>query len=234
MKFSRDFLTKDNQAVQVDNLKILMIAPTPFFADRGCHIRILGEAKALINLGHELILCTYFLGRDIEGVRVVRTLSVPWYNKLSAGPSWHKFYIDLLLLGKVVSVCRTFRPHVIHAHLHEGVVIGKIASLLFGIPLVADLQGGLTDELLAHRFIPEVPILVKLVRWIEKKIDQMPIHLIVSSKQTAQSCVDTYGISGDRVSSVTDGVDLDIFSPREKDLVLQAALGIHKGGGNDE
>ena len=131
-----------------------MIAPTPFFADRGCHVRILGEAKALIDLGHELILCTYFLGRDIEGIPVVRTLSVPWYNKLSAGPSWHKFYIDLLLLWKVVSVCRTFRPDVIHAHLHEGVVIGKIASRLFRIPLVADLQGSLTDELLAHRFMP--------------------------------------------------------------------------------
>ena len=56
----------ETKPVQADNLRIVMIAPTPFFADRGCHIRILGEAKALIDLGHELILCTYFLGRDIE------------------------------------------------------------------------------------------------------------------------------------------------------------------------
>ena len=221
----------DTKPVQAENLRIVMIAPTPFFADRGCHIRILGEAKALIDLGHKLILCTYFLGRDIDGIPIVRTLSVPWYNKLSAGPSWHKFYIDLLLLWRVVAVCRTFRPDVIHAHLHEGVVIGKIASRLFRIPLVADLQGSLTDELLAHKFIPNVASVVKLVHWIEKKINQMAIHLIVSSKQTAQSCVDTYGISGERVSPVTDGVDLDIFSPREKDLDLQATLGIHKDGG---
>jgi glycosyltransferase involved in cell wall biosynthesis len=220
--------------IRLGSRRILMIAPTPFFADRGCHVRILGEARALIELGHKVMLCTYFLGRDIDGIPTERTLRVPWYNKLSAGPSWHKFYIDVFLLWKVLILCRRFRPDIIHAHLHEGIVIGKLASRLFGIPLVADLQGSLTDELLAHKFIPNVAGAVKLVRWIEKKVNQMPIHVIVSSKQTAQSCVAIYGISGNRVTSVTDGVDLDVFSPREKDLVLQAALGIHKGGGNDE
>jgi hypothetical protein len=33
------------------SLKILMIAPTPFFADRGTHIRILEEALALRRRG---------------------------------------------------------------------------------------------------------------------------------------------------------------------------------------
>ena len=28
-----------------------MLAPTPFFADRGCHVRILEEARAVIPLG---------------------------------------------------------------------------------------------------------------------------------------------------------------------------------------
>jgi glycosyltransferase involved in cell wall biosynthesis len=208
-----------------------MIAPTPFFADRGCHIRILGEAKAILALGHEVLLCTYFLGRDIEGIPTVRTSVIPWYNKLSAGPSWHKIYIDLLLLWKVLAACARFRPDIIHAHLHEGVVIGKIASRLFKIPLVADLQGGLTDELLAHRFIPRIPWLVNLIRAIEKKITRMPAHLIVSSIETARSCVDIYGISAERVSSVIDGVDLEIFFPRERDQALQAALGIEKSRG---
>ena len=113
-----------------------MIAPTPFFADRGCHVRILGEAKALIEMGHQVTLCTYFLGRDVEGIPTARTMRVPWYGKLSAGPSWHKFYIDLLLLWTVLRTCRSFRPDIIHAHLHEGIVIGKIASVIFRIPLL--------------------------------------------------------------------------------------------------
>jgi glycosyltransferase involved in cell wall biosynthesis len=206
--------------------RILMIAPTPFFADRGCHVRILGEAKALIKLGYQVTLCTYFLGRDVDGIPTERTLAIPWYKKLSAGPSWHKCYIDLLLLCKVLKSCRRFRPDIIHAHLHEGIVIGKLASRLFGIPLVADLQGSLTDELLAHNFLPNYGWLIKLMRLVERKINQMPAHLIVSSTENARACVRTYGISAERVSPVVDGVDLEIFSPGKRDAVLEAFLGL--------
>jgi glycosyltransferase involved in cell wall biosynthesis len=220
--------------METQSRRILMIAPTPFFADRGCHVRILGEAKALINLGHQLILCTYFLGRDVEGIPTKRTVVIPWYNKLSAGPSWHKFYIDFLLLLKVLSACRSFRPDIIHAHLHEGIVIGKIASLIFRIPLVADLQGSLTDELLAHKFLPKSKAIVKFVSWIERKINQMPAHLIVSSTHTAQACVKLYGVAAERVTSVMDGVDLDIYRPLERDISLQTSLGIIRMKGENE
>lgn len=220
--------------VEIYSQRILMIAPTPFFADRGCHVRILGEAKALINLGHRLILCTYFLGRDVEGVPTERTVVIPWYNRLSAGPSWHKFYIDILLLLKVLHACRNFRPDIIHAHLHEGIVIGKIASLIFRIPLVADLQGSLTDELLAHKFLPNIRSIIRFVSWIERKINQMPAHLIVSSTQTAQACVNLYGIAAERVTSLMDGVDLDIYRPLERDISLQTSLGLVSMKGENE
>ena len=75
-------------------LKLLMIAPTPFFADRGCHMRILGEIRALEKLGYDITLCTYHIGRDIPGIKTERILNIPWYKKLEAGSSWHKFYID--------------------------------------------------------------------------------------------------------------------------------------------
>ena len=51
----------------------------------------------------------------------------------------------------------SFRPDMIHAHLHEGMMIGKVVSVLFGVPLVADLQGSLTEEILDHQFIPRWP-----------------------------------------------------------------------------
>ncbi len=79
-----------------------MIAPTPYFADRGCHVRIYEEARALTKLGHEVCIVTYHLGRDMPGVRVVRTPHIPWYGKLEAGPSWHKPYLDILLLWKAL------------------------------------------------------------------------------------------------------------------------------------
>lgn len=206
--------------------RILMIAPTPFFADRGCHVRILGEAKALMALGNELLLCTYGLGRDVESIPTVRTMRIPWYKKLSPGPSIHKIYIDLLLLWQVLIACRKFRPDIIHAHLHEGIAIGKLASKLFNIPLVADLQGSLTGELVAHKALPEVGWLVRPIQWLEKMINHMPLHLIASSTHMGRATQQEFGIPSQRLTTLMDGVDLDIFSPSEPDRALRASLGI--------
>lgn len=204
--------------------RILVVAPTPFFADRGCHVRILGEIKALKSQGWTVQVCTYHLGRDIEGIDTVRTMNIPWYQKLSAGPSIHKFYIDVLLLWIVLRSCGAFRPHIIHAHLHEGIVIGKLASMLFGIPMVADLQGSLTEEILDHEFIPRWPWLVGLVRWIEKNVNKMPRHLITSASRLTQLVTEKFGMTD--VSTIGDGVDLDVFYRRSEDLELKAELGI--------
>ena len=69
-------------------MKILVVAPTPFFSDRGTHIRILEEARALEKLGHKITIATYHIGRDIDteiqttiDVRRIRRL-IFWYHKL--------------------------------------------------------------------------------------------------------------------------------------------------------
>ena len=147
-------------------------------------------------------------------------------QKLSAGPSVHKLYIDLLLIWKVFLTCLAFRPHLIHAHLHEGIVIGKLASLVFRVPIVADLQGSLTVELLDHRFIPRWTWLVQLFLWMEKKINQMPKHLIASSAQTRRSVIERFRLTENSVTSISDGVDLELFRPRAKDSALRDSLGI--------
>ena len=76
-------------------MRILTIAPTPYFSDRGCHVRIYEEARALVKGGHEVTICTYHLGSDIGGIPTLRIPPIPWYKKRSAGPSWHKPFLDL-------------------------------------------------------------------------------------------------------------------------------------------
>jgi len=72
----------------------MMIAPTPFFADRGCHVRIYEEARILQSLGNKVIIYTYHNGRNISGIKIKRIMNIPWYKKLEAGPSYHMFYLD--------------------------------------------------------------------------------------------------------------------------------------------
>ncbi len=200
-----------------------MIAPTPFFADRGCHVRIYEEARALQALGCEVEVCTYHLGDDKPEVTAHRTPRLPWYNKLSAGPSWHKLYIDLLLLLKTWRVARRFRPDVLHGHLHEGAAIGWVVGKLLGtrgdvraaphgtVPVVGDFQGSLSGELKAHEFIQDRGWFYRFWAGNEGWIDRLPQVAIASCSDVAQELAERFRVP--KVVLALDGVDTDVFRP---------------------
>ena len=190
-----------------------MLAPTPYFSDRGCHVRIYEEAKALIAAGHEVCIVTYHLGRDMPGVKVIRTPEVPWYRKVDAGPSWHKLYLDLLLLVKAFGTARSFRPHLIHAHLHEGALIGYVLKHLLNLPLLFDYQGSLSGESLNHRFFHESSLMHRLFSRIERSINHGADGIITSSSEARRELVNTWGVAADGVAALPDGVDTGFFTP---------------------
>lgn len=198
---------------QTDKKRVLMIAPTPFFADRGCHVRIFEEVQALNALGYHVIVCTYHLGRNIAGVEIKRSLRIPWYTKLSAGPSIHKFYADLFLLWTVLWTCLRQKPDLIHAHLHEGVLIGKIVSWLLKIPLVADLQGSLTAELLQHGFIKADGLLYRIFQGVERLINRLPAVTLLSSSMPLYFSSEKLSEKEVKPQIIPDGVDTERFYP---------------------
>ena len=209
--------------------RILVIAPTPFFADRGCHVRILEEARALKALGHQVTICTYHNGRNVEGIDTRRIIKIPWYSKLSAGPSVQKLYLDLLLLWTVIRTCVGFKPHIVHAHLHEGVVIGKMASLLFGIPLVADYQGSMTGEMLQHQFIKEGGLVHRVCHWVEGLIAGMADVTLVSSAGALDESLNHTNLSGENTKVIADGVDTWIFRPDGTQDDIRVKLSVPEG-----
>lgn len=190
---------------------VLMVAPTPFFADRGCHVRIYEQARALQALGCHVEVCTYHLGSDPPGLIVHRTRRVPWYKKLAAGPSWHKIYIDGLLLLKVWAVARRTRPDVIHGHLHEGAAIGWATGRLLGIPVLGDFQGSLTGELKAHRFVRHQRLAYRLLAGAERWIDHRPQVAVASCTDVARELSERFNVPG--VVLALDGVDTGTFRP---------------------
>lgn len=191
--------------------RILMIAPTPFFADRGGHVRIYEEARALQALRHQVEICTYHLGDDRPGIPTHRSLRIPWYNKLSAGPSWHKLYLDVLLFFRTLSVARRFRPDVLHGHLHEGAALGWAVGKLLGLPVVGDFQGSLSGELAAHEFIPSRGSFYRFVAHNEAWIDRLPQVAVASCDDVGRELREQFGVRD--VLLVPDGVDTEVFHP---------------------
>jgi glycosyltransferase involved in cell wall biosynthesis len=190
-----------------------MIAPTPYFADRGCHVRIFEEARALLRRGHDIRIVTYHLGRDLPGIPTCRIPAVPWYRKLSAGPSWHKPYLDILLFFKAVMVARRFRPDLIHAHLHEGAFVGIFLKKLLRVPLVFDCQGSMTDEIVDHGFVRRGSPVYRFFRHVEGFVNAGTDRIITSSGPAARDLREEWGVPHGKVSALMDGVDADVFTP---------------------
>jgi glycosyltransferase involved in cell wall biosynthesis len=190
-----------------------MLAPTPYFADRGCHVRIYEEARALIRQGCDVRIVTYHIGRDMPGIPTDRIVGLPWYRRLSAGPSWQKPLLDILLLFKALSVARSFRPQILHAHLHEGACIALALRPLLGIPLVMDFQGSLTAECRDHGFFRGGSVLERLFSIVERVVNRCADAIITSSTQGARQLVQEWGVPRHKVAAVIDGVDTERFRP---------------------
>jgi len=206
-------------------MRVLMVAPTPFFGDRGCHVRILEQVRALRRHDVETLVATYHVGRDVPGVPTARTVRLPWVRRLPVGFSVHKPYLDLLLLASAVRAGRRFGPDVVHGHLHEGAALAVVLGRLLGRPAVADLQGSLTGELVDHHTIPARGPLSALARSFERAIVGGPARLLASSTSFARELSDRWG-GGERVVALPDGVDPEVFRPGLPADDLRRALGL--------
>jgi len=200
-----------------NRLKILIIAPTPFFADRGTHIRILEEALALERRGHSVSIATYHIGKNIsEKVKTnIKIYRIPkllfWYKKLEAGANWQKVILDILLIFKTLQVALAKKPDIIHAHIHEGALIGWIVQkILFWrkIKLAADFHGSLTKEMISHNYL-RGGVLQTFFAALEKFINNLGDFAITSSGELANELRKTR--KDGRIETILDGVNLENY-----------------------
>jgi len=199
---------------QVENrLRILAVAPTSFFADYGCHVRILEQMQLLQRCGHRVLLCTYHSGGDIPGLNIRRTWLLPWRRGLEVGPSLHRVAYDLLLGPLALQQALHLRPHLIHAYLHEGALLALPASRLLRIPILFDFQGSLTSEMIDHHFLQPGSWAHRSLRWLEGAINRWPAVITVSSHHAADSLQSNSRAASPWIHVVCDGVDGAIFRP---------------------
>ncbi|MCI5165833.1 MAG: glycosyltransferase [Candidatus Electrothrix sp. GM3_4] len=193
---------------------VLHIAPTPFFADRGCHIRIRNEVEALRPYPYQLIVCTYHHGGDVEGVDIRRIPSVPGYIKLDAGYSPFRFLADFFLFFLVLKTTWQERPALLHCHLHEGALIGwavKICLFWRKIAVLMDMQGSLSGELAAYKVFDSFPFLLGFFRAIEGLICRMPDFFFCSSQQSCQVLEKEFKVSTEKILLLQDVVPDAVF-----------------------
>lgn len=190
-----------------------MIAPTSFFADYGCHVRILEEARTLQKLGHQVTIATYHNGKNVEGIDVRRTLPIPWRRHYEVGSSRHKIVFDMLLGLKTLELLIRNRYDVIHAHLHEGALIAHVLGKIFGLPVVFDFQGSLTEEMIDHHFLRRESVFYAPLRRLERWINHASSIIFTSSAHAERVLLDQFDCDPARVRVLPDCVNADNFRP---------------------
>jgi glycosyltransferase involved in cell wall biosynthesis len=171
---------------------------------------------------------------DVSGLTIRRTPGIPLRENYEVGSSLHLLAFDFLLFWTVLFNALRRRPDVIHAHMHEGGLIGLVVSRILGIPLIFDFQGSLTGEMVDHNFLHRESWLYRPLRWLETLIDRHSSIIITSSHNAKQLLVTEFGCSPERVHTVADCVDAEAFYPRteQEEPALaerRASLGIPPG-----
>ena len=210
------------------SLKVIHIAPTPFFSDRGCHIRIRNEIEALSGGAAKVILCTYHLGQAVQGIDTRRIPMVPGYTNLGVGFSPYKFPADILLFLLTLKTVWRERPDILHGHLHEGALIGWVVKwCLFWrrMCLIMDMQGSLSGELIGYGTLEKGGWLTWFVRTIEGLIYRMPRLILCSSESSRNLIVERFKVPESRTVLLQDAVP-DAFLHKINGMALRQRLGI--------
>lgn len=136
------------QLLNSRNLRILMVAPQPFFRARGTPFSVLHRIRALCSVGHTVDLVTYPFGEDVAigGLNIVRAGRPPFVRDVKIGPSIAKLILDVPVFFKTQKLLRDRHYDLIHSH-EEAAFFCVGLSRKFGLPHVYDMHSSLPQQL---------------------------------------------------------------------------------------
>lgn len=128
-------------------MRILLIAPQPFYSERGTPIAVRLLAETLCADGHQVDLLTYHLGQDIvcPNLRIVRCAAVPGIRDMPIGISLKKIICDVSLSLRLLQMLWTTRYDVVHA-VEESLFPAALLSMFSSRRLVYDMDSLLSEQ----------------------------------------------------------------------------------------
>lgn len=153
--------------------RVLVVAPEPFYEDRGTPICVRQVVVALRQLGHPVDVLTYPLGQDIpeEGVRILRASNPFGVRSVPIGFSWRKVMLDLSLAGRLRRALRETAYVAVHA-VEESAFLAVHFGRRHGLPVIYDMHSSMAEQLGARReFRLLSPLLDGAERWLLRRAD---------------------------------------------------------------
>lgn len=197
---------------QQPRLSILVIAPQPFFQDRGTPIAVRLLVEELVLLEYEVHLLVFHEGEEIilPGVKLHRIPTLPWIKNIPPSISFKKIICDVFLFFKAVRLQRIHSFSVIHA-VEESAFIAIVLKWIFGTPYVYDMDSSLViqivDKLTFLR--PLKPVL----EFFEKGAVRKSVGVVVVCKALEEIVQaydpDKYVVRLEDISMLKESLDVD-------------------------
>lgn len=133
-------------------MKILLLAPHPFFQVRGTPLAVRTVLEFLSARGHEVDLLTFHEGEDVTlpNCRIYRIPRFPGIHNIRPGFSTKKVFCDGLMLLECIRLVRRNRYDLVHA-VEESAFIAAVIQAFTGIPYVYDMDSSLVEQMIdAH------------------------------------------------------------------------------------
>ncbi len=149
-------------------IRVLMVAPEPFYENRGTPIVLRRVLEAITESGHQVDLLTFPVGCDIElpGLRITRIGKFFRFRNIPIGFSMKKLTLDCLLLPVIILHLQREKYTCIHA-VEEAAFPALMAAKLYDIPLVYDMQSSLPEQLKEHWFFRQ-KLIQRALRFLER------------------------------------------------------------------
>ncbi|NMC61749.1 MAG: glycosyltransferase family 4 protein, partial [SAR324 cluster bacterium] len=136
-------------------MKLLILAPEPFFRERGTPIAVRLVAETLgLRYKNDVELLCYGEGERVEisNVLIRRTWTPAFLNNIHPGISIKKIILDLLMFFNFLRLLFKHRQNqytLIHA-VEESVFFALIVKVFFGLPYIYDMDSRLSTQLMCR------------------------------------------------------------------------------------
>ena len=129
-------------------MRVLLLAPQPFYQERGTPIAVRMLAKTLCEAGHHVDLLTFHLGEDVSiaGLRIFRIPRLGFIRRIPIGFSMAKLVCDVCLFFSLLRRLVRERYDVIHAG-EESVFLALATRFLHRARVVYDMDSSMPDQL---------------------------------------------------------------------------------------
>ena len=131
--------------------RILVVAPQPFYQDRGTPIALRNVLEAASQRGNEVDLVTFPVGEpiDLPGLRIFRAGAWLPIRNVPIGFSIRKVILDFSLLPVFLKRIRREKYEFIYA-LEEAAFLVLLLRRWHKLPVIYDMQSSLPEQLRGH------------------------------------------------------------------------------------